>query len=246
MKNLIFVLFVAAISLHFFRSEELPPSENRIVKAEMNAKNTKRSTAETLKYYRKKGRATKADTSVLEMFPTIPMEEFHGIFSAYPEYISDGFDFPVGIPNGRNYFKAQNFGETSHLGEDWNGVGGGNTDLGDPVYSIANGLVTFSKDVCCGWGNVVRIIHLLPDHPEYQYVESIYAHMHNMNVKAGDMIKRGQQIGTIGNANGRYIAHLHLEMRDFINMSLGPGYSDDPYGYLDPSGFIKQNRPRRR
>ena len=57
------------------------------------------------------------------------------------------------------------------------------------------------------------------------------------------MIARGQQIGTIGTANGRYMAHLHLEMRDFINMSLGPGYSDDLYGYLDPSKFILENRP---
>ena len=102
--------------------------------------------------------------------------------------------------------------------------------------------MTFSRDVCCGWGKVIRIVHRLPDHQEYQYIEAVYAHMHNINVKAGDLIKRGQQIGTIGNANGRYNAHLHLEMRSFINMSLGPGYSDDLYGYVDPSQFILDNR----
>jgi len=186
---------------------------------------------------------TKADTSVAEMFPTIPENRYPAIFRAYPDFISDGFDFPVGVPNARHYYKAQNFGDNRHLGEDWNGRGGGNTDLGDPVYSVGNGLVTFSKDVCCGWGNVIRVIHRLPNHPEFTYVESIYAHLHNVNVKAGDMIARGQQIGTIGTANGRYMAHLHLEMRDFINMSLGPGYSDDLYGYLDPSKFISENRP---
>lgn len=242
MKKIVILLLVAGISLYLFRSEDANAS-NGIAKADISYKKVKRTAEEILHYYRKKAINTKADTNVLEMFPTIPMHEFDGIFKAYPEYKSDGFDFPVGKPNAKNYFKAQQFGETNHLGEDWNGIGGGNTDLGDPVYSISHGLVTFSQDVCCGWGNVIRVIHRLPNHPEFTYVESIYAHLHNVNVKAGDMIARGEQIGTIGTANGRYMAHLHLEMRDFINMSLGPGYSDDLYGYLDPSKFILENRP---
>ena len=177
------------------------------------------------------------------MFPTIPESRYPAIFRTYFDFVSDGFDFPVGVPNAQNYYKAQNFGDNRHLGEDWNGRGGGNTDLGDPVYSVANGLVTFSKDVCCGWGKTVRIVHHLPNHPEFKYVESIYAHLHTMDITVGSLVKRGQRIGTIGNANGRYNAHLHLEMRNFINMSLGPGYGDDQYGYLVPTDFIRQNRP---
>ena len=53
--------------------------------------------------------------------------------------ISDGFDFPVGKPNAKKYYNAQKFGKNYHLGDDWNGVGGGNTDYGNPVYSISNG-----------------------------------------------------------------------------------------------------------
>jgi hypothetical protein len=45
--------------------------------------------------------------------------------------ICDGFDYPVGKPNGKGYYNAQKFGENTHLGEDWNGVRGGNSDLGD-------------------------------------------------------------------------------------------------------------------
>ena len=58
--------------------------------------------------------------------------------------LSDGFDFPVGKPDGKNYYNAQPLGKNDHLGDDWNGTGGGNTDLGDPVYSIANGWVRCS------------------------------------------------------------------------------------------------------
>ena len=40
------------------------------------------------------------------------------------------------------YYNAQEFPENDHLGEDWNGVRGGNIDLGDPIYSIAHGYVS--------------------------------------------------------------------------------------------------------
>ncbi|MEM9819740.1 MAG: M23 family metallopeptidase [Bacteroidota bacterium] len=239
MKSVILLLFVSIGSIYWVQSGEKSKTS---AKANLKDLDTF-SPAEKLRQYRKWDFKTKRDTSVKDLFPTIPEKEFDGFFKAYPEYISDGFDFPVGKPNAEGYYKAQLFGENKHLGEDWNGVGGGNTDLGDPVFSISNGLVTFSRDVCCGWGKVIRVVHRLPNHPEFKYIEAVYAHMHNVNVKAGDLIKRGQHIGTIGNAGGRYHAHLHFEMRNFINMSLGPGYSDDVYGYENPSDFISKNRP---
>ncbi len=185
------------------------------------------------------------DSTETDLFPTLPLQQYDSIFRENFTYFSDGFDYPVGLPNGEKYFLALKFGEELHLGEDWNGIGGGNTDLGDPVYVIGNGLVTFAKEVCCGWGNVIRIVHRLPNHPEYDYIESVYAHLQNIQLKPGDLVRRGEKIGSIGTANGRYIAHLHLELRNFINMSLGPGYSPDQFGYLNPSQFIAKNRPAR-
>ena len=167
--------------------------------------------------------------------------DYESIFNANPQFISQSFDFPVGKPDGKNYFKAREFGQKKHLGEDWNGIGGGNTDLGDPVYSISNGYVSFAENVCCGWGNIVRVIHKLPNHPEHEYVESIYAHLNNMTVKKGDFVSRGQQLGGIGTADGKYSAHLHLELRDFVDMGIGPGYSDDTFGFLVPTKFIEEN-----
>ncbi len=175
--------------------------------------------------------------------PMFDPVQIDSIFHFNPEFYTNGFDFPVGKPNAERYYLASKFGNRNHLGEDWNGVGGGNTDLGDPVYAVSNGVVTFTEDVCCGWGNVIRVIHKLENNQQYQYLESVYAHLDRIDVRPGQLIKRGDLIGTIGNAHGAYKAHLHLELRDFINMSLGPGYSDDHFGYLDPSQFIHANRP---
>ena len=55
----------------------------------------------------------------------------------------------------------------------------------------------------------------------------------------GQQIEQGVQIGTIGTADGAYLAHLHLEVRSQLNMSIGGGYAEDTTGYLDPTKFIK-------
>lgn len=87
--------------------------------------------------------------------------------------VTNGYDFPVGKPDAKQYYNAQDFQENYHLGDDWNGVGGGNTDLGDPIYAIANGYVSFAEDTKGGWGNVIRIVHYNPDQSK---IESVYAH----------------------------------------------------------------------
>jgi murein DD-endopeptidase MepM/ murein hydrolase activator NlpD len=152
----------------------------------------------------------------------------------------DGFDFPVGKPNGKGYYDAQNFGVNNHLGEDWNGNKGSNTDLGDTIYAIAHGYVSVAEDLEGGWGNVIRIVHQFPTGKE---VESLYAHCDEILVKPQQKVERGQAIGTIGTANGQYVAHLHFEIRDVVGMPIGPGYSPIKDGYLHPTEFIKQNRP---
>jgi murein DD-endopeptidase MepM/ murein hydrolase activator NlpD len=179
-------------------------------------------------------------------------KKINSIFAKHSEYISDGFDFPVGKPNAKKYYIAQkfrkknpNFGNHFHLGEDWNGIGGGNSDLGDPVFSIANGFIIFAKDGGPGWGNVVIIIHKLPNKSKYTFIVSLYAHLQKMYVKKGNLVKRGQKIGTIGNVNGTYLAHLHLEMRSNINMPIGGGYAAWTKGFINPSSFIKKNRPKK-
>lgn len=169
-----------------------------------------------------------------------PMSDRIDILQKCP--LSDSFDFPVGPPDANGYYNAQKFGENNHLGEDWNGNGGGNTDVGDPVYAVADGVVFFAENIKSGWGNVVRIFHNIGTKDNPKYVESLYGHFQKVMVNDGDIVKKGQQIGTIGNVNGKYLAHLHFEMRDDINLPIGPGYSENKNGYLNPTKFIKSNR----
>ena len=68
------------------------------------------------------------------------------------------FDFPLGNENGAIAYNEQNFTENKHLGDDLNGIGGENSDLGDPIYAIADGRVLLARDGGPGWGNVVILL----------------------------------------------------------------------------------------
>ena len=168
-----------------------------------------------------------------------PNHKYQQLFDKHPEYVSDGFDYPVGKPDAKGYYNAQGFGGKSHhLGDDWNATTGGNSDLGHPIYAIANGYLNSVKDHKGGWCQVIRMVHKV----DTKYVESLYAHCDKMLVKEGDWVKKGQKIATIGNCEGRYYAHLHLEIRHSPDLPLGGGYSKDTSGYIDPTIFIKKHR----
>lgn len=156
-----------------------------------------------------------------------------------PEYIAEGFNFPVGKSDAIGYRDAQPFGNNYHLGSDWNGVGGGNSDLKDPIYAIADGFVKYAKKGGASWGNVIRIVHTLPNGEQY---ESLYAHCDRILVKKKTWVRKGQKIGTIGTASGKYLAHLHFEIRNNIYMGIGKGYSKNTKGYINPTKFINSHR----
>jgi murein DD-endopeptidase MepM/ murein hydrolase activator NlpD len=61
----------------------------------------------------------------------------------------------------------------------------------------------------------------------------IYAHLSKLDVKAGDVVKAGQKIGSSGNTGNSSGPHLHFEMRDNIRWSAGKD--------LDPSGLLGVN-----
>lgn len=158
--------------------------------------------------------------------------------------LADGFDMPVGKPDGEGYYVARGFVPNKHLGEDWNGVGGGDSDLGDPIYSIGHGMVVFARDVRLGWGNVVIIRHAYkPPKGPVEVIDSLYGHLQRIHVREGQIVRRGDQIGTMGNNRGMYSAHLHFEIRK--NLEIGMNRADfkrDFSNYHDPRKFIRAHR----
>jgi hypothetical protein len=172
--------------------------------------------------------------------------------------VADGFDFPVGIPDGSGYRNGNDLitgddgwgfnhwtGSVYHPGEDWNGLGGRDTDLGDPVHAIANGVVVESAWDAPSWGNIILIEHTLPDGSK---VWSQYAHLQDRLVSKGNEVSRGQQIGTIGKGDPvyNYYAHLHFEIRiNYLPFDAWPiGWSQNQVleYYTHPTNFINANR----
>ncbi|MGB8166334.1 MAG: peptidoglycan DD-metalloendopeptidase family protein [Chthoniobacteraceae bacterium] len=156
--------------------------------------------------------------------------------------LADGFDLPVG-KNGKSYYKARGVRPNGHLGEDWNGTSGGDTDLGDPIYSAANGIVTFAEDYRLGWGNVVIIRSAYLENGDTKYVDSLYGHLLDFTVRVGQRIQRGQQIARMGSNRGMYPAHLHFEMRKNINVGMyRSSFPRDWSVYWSPTEFVAAHR----
>jgi hypothetical protein len=158
--------------------------------------------------------------------------------------VADGFVTPVGNPPAVGYYVFRGYAPNGHQGEDWNGNGGGNTDLGDPVYSTADGVVVFSEDYYRGWGNVVIVRHAYRDAKgTLQTVDSLYGHLDARSVRMYETVRKGQQVGTIGTAHGKYYAHLHFEMRKNLRIGMQrSSYARDYSNYFSPRAFVAAHR----
>lgn len=182
--------------------------------------------------------------------------------------LADGFDFPIGDREGKGSYTssdgkayegwyiatkcAEEYSLGIHTGEDWNGSGGGNTDLGQPVFSTASGEVVHAAECPSPWGNVIMIKHRYFENGKVKIVYSQYSHLEKISVRKGDRVKRRQKIGTIGQGNfNEYPAHLHFEIRteklkdypvDYWPSSHQRSVAWVKEHYEDPSRFIKAHR----
>lgn len=158
--------------------------------------------------------------------------------------LADGFDFPVGKPEADGYYKSRGYTSNGHLGEDWNGRGGGDSDYGDPIYAAARGVVVISENVHVGWGNciIVRTAYREKD-GSIQMVDSLYAHLNERKVAVGQLVERGQVVGTMGGNSGMYPVHLHFEMRKNLQIGMNrQQFARDSSNYYSPTDFINRHR----
>src|SRR5437868_10920406 len=85
--------------------------------------------------------------------------------------VATRFDFPLGSEHGALAYNAQRFTETHHLGDDLNGIGGQNSDLGQPIYAVADRRVLLARDCGPGWGNVIIVLHGMEEHGAGGFVQ---------------------------------------------------------------------------
>lgn len=78
----------------------------------------------------------------------------------------------------------------------------------------------------------------LPDGSDPAAVEMMFAQLSETAVQPGQLVKRGEVLGKVGNADGAYAAHLHWEVRRVIGLGLGGAYADDLSPWLNPSAFV--------
>ena len=161
--------------------------------------------------------------------------------------LADGFDYPVGTPDGVGFHKARGFTPNGHLGEDWDGDGtSGNGDLGSPIHCTGNGVVVLAGNVHLGWGNVVMVRHSYrepAEHNALRTIDSLYGHLDTILVQVGQAVTRGQLVGTMGTGGGLYDAHLHFEIRKNIHIGMYRSlYARDFSNYEDPTTFVNAHR----
>lgn len=75
---------------------------------------------------------------------------------------------------------------------------------GIPVVSTEGGVV-IEAHMAGAWGNIIVVQH------DDTYSTS-YSHLKSMNVKKGNKVQKGQQIGTVGNTGMSTKNHLHFEL----------------------------------
>ncbi|HRH96682.1 MAG TPA: M23 family metallopeptidase [Prosthecobacter sp.] len=153
------------------------------------------------------------------------------------------FDMPLGSEDGAFTYNARAFRIERHLGDDLNGIGGENSDLGDPVFAAGAGRVVYAGIPHESWGKMILIAHRLPDGDELgPVVQTMYAHLESVQVRTGQEVQRGDVIGTVGTAKSAPLAHLHFEVRVGPYVNPGQGYADTALNRVAPEQFIRAHR----
>ncbi len=101
-----------------------------------------------------------------------------------------------------------------HFGLDLDGK------VGDPIYAMGDGRVALASPDHFYPGSLVIIDH-------GQGLQSLYFHMSRLDVKTGDMVKKGQLIGAVGKSGRVTGPHLHWSTKLHGN-------------YFDPADLFRE------
>jgi len=145
-------------------------------------------------------------------------------------------------PIGTRYLLTN--GWAVHTGADLNLDG--NSVIADkdaPVHAMGDGLVLWARRGGGSWGNYIIIEHSVPS--EDRLVWARYAHVNNQQVQEGQMVRRGQQICTIGEyAPNNYHLHFDIALEPVLRSVPGHWPGDNPAEvqrvYTDPLAFLQR------
>lgn len=133
--------------------------------------------------------------------------------STADRYYSEPFLLPA---SGR---LTTEFGQTRYVNDEPTSYRHSGLDIaaptGTPVLATNDGRVTLSMDLILT-GNTVVIDH-------GQGLFSVYYHMHELFVEEGQLVARGETIGTVGSTGFSTGPHLHFTM-SYYRHNLEPGY----------------------
>lgn len=125
-----------------------------------------------------------------------------------------------------------------HSGNDVNGNGGGNTDLGTPLKAIMNGIISSVVYQYSGYGNHLHLRFEINGKTYWAH----YAHCQAIYVQAGQQVKEGDMIARLGNSGNSNYAHLHFEIKNQPTGVEGIAKSVvDLQKWENPWEFIKKN-----
>lgn len=158
--------------------------------------------------------------------------------------LADGFDFPVGGADAaagykdlatKRWHKKWIASETviDALGleahETWNGIGGGDTDANQPVYTLAAVTVTEVKV------GEIWVEHRFIDNGQPQHLLVGYAGINGCTLKSGDKVKRRQRIAQIAPGAHSRQAQLTVTLRHLL-------YAEAATWPMSVSAFIRSHR----
>ncbi len=140
-----------------------------------------------------------------------------------------------------------------HMGEDWNGKCGDDTDEGYPLFALAVGEVTYVRSSSlAGQGKRLDVRYSFPYFHGFDGVlkfDSVMLHLQSIesDITVGSKVLRGQKIATLGKT-GTDKAHLHwmAETSLWVNEGTNPYNSilsmDKAIQYLSPSLIVDDRR----
>ena len=144
-----------------------------------------------------------------------PLKERNTITAGYPYYPSGGRHWGIDL------CLCTKSGST----RDSNG---NSLSYGQPYYASQGGEVIIA-DWHKSFGNYVVV-----DHGDGK--QTLYAHSKSLNVKKGDIVKKGQQLGLMGDTGNVTGPHLHFEVR--IKKADGSVSRENPLNYVSKPSYV--------